>query len=188
MKLWLLRHAQVDLPAGLCYGASDVPAHAALTLQAAQAAAKLLPVGLPVWVSALGRAQALAQALQQLRPDLGPPSTDPRLNEMNFGCWELQPWDAVPRSAFDVWMADFAHHRFGGAESTQQVIDRVAQALQSLRAAQVPEAVWVTHAGVIRAVQFVATQGAGPLPVAIGSVDQWPTDAPAPGGHLCIDW
>jgi alpha-ribazole phosphatase len=51
-------------------------------------------------------------------------------------------------------MADFAHHRFGGAESTQQVIDRVAGALHDLRASQAREAVWVTHAGVIRAVQF----------------------------------
>jgi len=182
VKLWLLRHAQVDLPAGLCYGASDVPAHAALTLQAAQAAAAVLPLGLPVWVSALGRAQALALALQQLRPDLGPPTTDLRLNEMDFGQWELQAWDAVPRSAFDDWLADFAHHRFGGQESTQQVIDRVAQALQALRATQAREAVWVTHAGVIRAAQFVVAHGAGP----IGSVDQWPRHAPAPGGHVCL--
>lgn len=182
MKLWLLRHAQVDLPAGLCYGASDVPAHAALTLQAAQAAAAVLPLGLPVWVSALGRAQALALALQQLRPDLGPPTTDLRLNEMDFGQWELQAWDAVPRSAFDDWLVDFAHHRFGGQESTQQVIDRVAQALQALRATQAREAVWVTHAGVIRAAQFVLAHGAGP----IGSVDQWPRHAPAPGGHVCL--
>jgi alpha-ribazole phosphatase len=182
VKLWLLRHAQVDLPAGLCYGASDVPAHAALTLQAAQAAAAVLPLGLPVWVSALGRAQALALALQQLRPDLGPPTTDLRLNEMDFGQWELQAWDAVPRSAFDDWLVDFAHHRFGGQESTQQVIDRVAQALQALRATQAREAVWVTHAGVIRAAQFVLAHGAGP----IGSVDQWPRHAPAPGGHVCL--
>ena len=182
MKLWLLRHAQVDLPAGLCYGASDVPAHAALTLQAAHNAAAVLPLGLPVWVSALGRAQALALALKQLRPDLGPPTTDLRLNEMDFGQWELQAWDAVPRSAFDDWMTDFAHHRFGGQESTQQVIDRVAQALQALRATQAREAVWVTHAGVIRAAQFVLAHGAGP----IGSVDQWPRHAPAPGGHVCL--
>jgi alpha-ribazole phosphatase len=59
VKLWLLRHA----------------------------AAAVLPLGLPVWVSALGRAQALAQTLQRLRPDLGAPTTDPRLNEMDFGQW-----------------------------------------------------------------------------------------------------
>ena len=90
MKLWLLRHAQVELEAGLCYGATNVPANAALTLQAAEAAAAMLLPGLPVWVSGLGRAQQLAQALTSLRPDLGMPVTDTRLNEMDFGLWELR--------------------------------------------------------------------------------------------------
>lgn len=183
MKLWLLRHARVALEAGLCYGASDVPADAALTQAAAESAAALLPVGLPVWVSGLGRAQQLAHALWALRPDLRAPLTDTRLNEMNFGQWELQRWDAVPRAAFDTWMADFAHQRFGGAESTQQVIERVADALRALRESGASEAVWVTHAGVIRAARFVAARGRGP----ITDVAQWPREAPEPGGHCRLD-
>lgn len=182
MKLWLLRHARVELESGFCYGATDVPANAALTLQAAEAAAAMLPTGLPVWVSGLGRAQQLAQELNRLRTDLGDPAIDTRLNEMDFGHWELQRWDAIPRAAFDVWMADFAHHRFGGAESTQELIDRVADALDALRDSALGEAVWVTHAGVIRAAQFVAAHGRGP----IGGVAQWPKDAPGTGGHLCL--
>ena len=39
MKLWLVRHAQVLLPPGICYGATDVAADAAATLRAAQALA-----------------------------------------------------------------------------------------------------------------------------------------------------
>lgn len=182
MKLWLLRHARVTLEAGLCYGASDVPADPALTRQAAETAAPLLSAGLPVWVSGLGRAQQLARELHRLRPDLEAPVVDPRLNEMDFGHWELQSWDAMPRTAFDAWMADFAHHRFGGAESTQQLIDRVADALDDLRNRGLREAVWVTHAGVIRAVQFVVSHGRGP----IRDVSQWPKEAPATGGHLCL--
>jgi len=182
MKLWLLRHARVELEAGFCYGASDVPANVELTQTAAEAAAALVPLGAPVWVSGLGRAQQLARALQALRPDLGAPVSDTRLNEMDFGHWELQRWDAMPRAAFDLWMADFAHHRFGGAESTQQLIDRVADALGDVRDRALSEAVWVTHAGVIRAAQFVATHGRGH----IGSVAQWPKDAPETGGHLCL--
>lgn len=182
MKLWLLRHASVELKAGLCYGATDVRANSPRTRQAAQAAAALLPPGLPVWVSGLGRAQQLAQALGSLRPDLGEAVIDPRLNEMDFGQWELQRWDAIPRAAFDAWMADFAHHRFGGAQSTQQLIHRVVDALDDLRASAQGEAVWVTHAGVIRAAQFIATHGRGPIRYA----SQWPTEAPAPGGHLCL--
>ena len=182
MKLWLLRHARVTLEAGLCYGASDVPADPDLTLQAAESAASRLPPGLPVRVSGLGRAQQLERELHRLRPDLEAPVVDPRLNEMDFGHWELQPWDAMPRTAFDAWMADFAHHRFGGAESTQQLIDRVADALDDLCNRGQQEAVWVTHAGVIRAVRFVVIHGRGP----IHDVSQWPKDAPATGGHLCL--
>lgn len=183
MKLWLLRHARVTLEAGLCYGASDVPADLALTRAAAESAAARLPRGLPVCVSGLGRAQQLARELHDLRSDLGSAVTDPRLNEMNFGHWELQPWDAMPRAAFDAWMADFAHHRFGGAESTQQIIERVADALDDLRTQSVGEAVWVTHAGVIRAVQYIATHGRGPIRYA----SQWPREAPAPGGWMVLD-
>lgn len=183
MKLWLLRHARVTLEAGQCYGASDVPADLVLTRQAAETAAALLPPGLPVRVSGLGRAQQLAQALCQLRPDLPPPATDPRLNEMDFGRWELQRWDAIPRAAFDDWMADFAHHRFGGAESTQQIIERVADAMDETLSQSEAEAVWVTHAGVIRAAQFIATHGRGPIVCA----SQWPREAPEPGGWMLLD-
>ena len=185
MKLWLLRHARVTLDAGLCYGASDVPADAALTQAAAEAAAAPLPQGLPVWVSGLGRAQQLALALQALRPDLRPPLTDTRLNEMDFGHWELQRWDAVPRAAFDVWMADFAQHRFGGAESVDQLISRVADAVDDTRAAVggAGEALWITHAGVIRSALYLALNGRR----SIGSVKEWPKDAPDTGGWLTLD-
>ena len=182
MKLWLLRHAAVVLEAGLCYGASDVPADAALNQAAAGQAAALLPTGLPVFTSALGRARQLGAALQTLRPDLGEPKVDARLNEMDFGQWELQAWNAIPRAAFDAWMANFAHHAFGGAESTQALLDRVGAALNELKASGVDEAVWVSHAGVIRAVQFLASNGGA----AIERVEQWPKEAPAPGGYIQI--
>ena len=45
MKLWLVRHAQVLLPTGICYGATDVAADAAATLSAAQALAAELAAG-----------------------------------------------------------------------------------------------------------------------------------------------
>jgi alpha-ribazole phosphatase len=183
MKLWLLRHAAVTLPAGLCYGASDVPADAALTREAASAFAPLLPQGTPVWVSGLLRAQQLAGALQAERPELGAARIDTRLNEMDFGTWELQRWDAVPRSAFDEWMADFAHHRFGGVESTQMLLYRVAAALGELRPATSTDVVWVTHAGVIRAVQYILASGG----VHIKDAAEWPKDAPEPGGWSSLE-
>ncbi|MDQ7744124.1 histidine phosphatase family protein [Hydrogenophaga pseudoflava] len=185
MKLWLLRHARVVLPPGLCYGASDVPADEVLTAEAAQAIAPLLPAGLPVRVSDLRRAQQLHQALRAHRPDLGAAQTDPRIREMDFGTWEQTAWDAVPRTAFDDWMADFAQHRFGGAECVHELMTRVADALDETRAAvgQGGEALWITHAGVIRSVICVAQHGHQPLV----SAAQWPREAPQPGEWMVLD-
>lgn len=182
MKLWLVRHARVQLEPGLCYGASDVPADPEHTHVVAVTLATVLPAGVPLRVSGLGRAQQLAASVRAQRADLPAPTEDLRLNEMNFGQWELQAWDAIPRSAFDAWMADFAHHRFGGAESTQQVIDRVAAALGATREAGAADAVWICHAGVIRAVQYLATHGAS----TIQGAHQWPKHAPEPGGYIQI--
>ncbi|WP_439586967.1 histidine phosphatase family protein [Hydrogenophaga sp.] len=182
MKLWLLRHALVTLPPGLCYGASDVTADMALTREAAKAIAPLLPEGTPVWVSGLVRAQQMVGALQAERPDLGAARIDTRLNEMDFGHWELKPWADVPRSAFDEWMADFAHHRFGGMESTQQLLYRVAAALADLLPATSSDVLWVTHAGVIRAVRHIVDSG-GPH---IREAGEWPKEGPEPGGWTAI--
>lgn len=184
MKLWLLRHAPVLLPAGLCYGASDVPADAARTREAAEAFAPLPPSGTPVWVSGLLRAQQMAGALQAQRPDLGAARIDPRLNEMDFGTWELSRWDVVPQTAFDNWTADFAHHRFGGAESTQMLLYRVAAALGDLRPATSTDVVWVTHAGVIRAVQHIVASGG----VHIREASEWPVDGPEPGAWTSLEF
>ena len=185
MKLWLLRHARVVLPPGLCYGASDVPADEALTAEAAQAIAPLLPTGLPVRVSDLGRAQRLHQALRAHRPDLGTAQTDPRIREMDFGTWEQTAWDAVPRAAFDTWMADFALHRFGGAESVHELMARVADALDDTRAAvgEGGEALWITHAGVIRSVICMALHGRR----SAVSAAQWPREAPQPGEWMVLE-
>lgn len=182
MKLWLLRHAPVLLAPGQCYGASDVPADASLTRQAAKAFAPELPQGSPVWVSGLVRAQQMAGALQALRPDLPAARVDTRLNELDFGHWELKPWADIPRSAFDDWMADFAHHRFGGGESAQQLLYRVAAALADLRPATASEVLWVTHAGVIRAVRHIVESGSPH----IREVGEWPREAPEPGGWTSI--
>ena len=185
MKLWLVRHAQVLLPPGVCYGASDVAADDAHTEQSAMALANQLPRditqrGIPVRVSGLCRAQQMAQALCRVRPDLQAPVVDVRLNEMNFGHWELQAWDAIGAEAMDAWLGCFAHYACGGGETTQQVIDRVVQALEAQLKCGVAHAIWVTHAGVIRAVEYIQQHGRKP----IESVAHWPTDAPAPGAMV----
>ena len=180
MKLWLVRHAQPLIAAGVCYGATDVVADAQSTLSAAQALALILPKGACVKSSPLQRCEQLTQSLQRLRPDMAY-QTDERLVEMNFGGWEGQRWDVIPVAAYAQWTADFGDHRFGGLESSNMVLERVASAWDQAQRAGV-DAVWVTHAGVIRAATLIA-RGVRQ----IHQASQWPEDAPAFGGWCALD-
>lgn len=181
MILWCIRHAPVGLPSGTCYGISEVPSDAHLTRRAARHWAPQLPTNARLRVSSLGRAQQLADALLTFRPDLSPATVDARLSEMDFGAWELLDWDAIGRDAIDAWLADFAHHRVGGGESAQEVIDRVADALADERALG-GHPVWITHAGVIRAATYLAGGGRRP----IRSAADWPREAPQFGSAVRI--
>jgi alpha-ribazole phosphatase len=212
--IWLVRHAEVVLPAGLqgqscCYGATDLPAQHAATLAAAQALSPQLQSlwagRAPRWVSGLQRAQQLVRALETLMDTAmahaastpacpGTPAmpatpatpwhTDCRLNEFHFGTWELKPWADIPKAAFDDWTANFPHHAFGGAETVQQMVHRVRAALH--------QTVQQLKACGQREALWVAHAGtARALQVLqanpAGEVAQaadWPRDAPAPGA-LC---
>lgn len=174
MKLWLVRHARPLIDDGVCYGASDVPADQAATLACARALAAALPQGVWVLTSPLQRCEQLALCLQTLRPDLVP-LRDARLAEIDFGCWEKQRWDAIAQSAFDQWMAQFGDWRFGGRESVHEVLKRTAAVLADT-AQHADEAVWITHAGIIRCMSLLA-QGI----THIERADQWPVDVPGFG-------
>ena len=181
MKLWIVRHAKPLIAGGICYGALDVAADAQHTLQAAHALAQALPVPCTVRVSPLQRCMQLADALSSLRPELKP-QTDARLREMDFGAWEGVAWDAIPWAAMQAWTVDFGAHRFGGLESANEVLARVAQVLNEARQCPAENQVWITHAGVARAVQLLS-QGIRN----VDSASQWPKDAPGYGQWWCVD-
>jgi alpha-ribazole phosphatase len=181
MTLWLVRHAQPLIQEGLCYGQLDVAADTTATHRAAQAISPLLPVGATLYCSGLKRAQQLAQAIQQQRNAFSP-NIDVRLNEMNFGVWEGIAWGDIPEAAFDAWTTDFDQHRFGGMESVRDLLLRVHHALHALPTTE--DCIWITHAGVIRAVNYLIQYGLQPLATAA----TWPTDAPAFGTWQCLEF
>lgn len=153
--LWLLRHAPVDAPAGLCYGRTDLPCAAQATQAVAAQIAPLLPVDIALHSSPLQRCTALARAIADRQPALPQAAIDPRLAEMDFGAWENQPWDRIARADFDAWLSDFADARAGThGESTRRFMGRVGEAWDDWRASG-RDALWVTHAGVMRAVTLL---------------------------------
>lgn len=196
MQLHLIRHAKPMVGSGICYGQTDMPADTAETTLCARALADMLPHGTPVFCSTLQRCELLNQYLCGLRADLSS-KADARLCEMDFGQWEGVAWDKIPRSAMDAWTVDFADYRVGHCgESTRDVVLRTLGALvdlHQLHLADHPAAAWITHAGVIRAVQWLVSSLAkkgvitaplpGQLPRRLSACD-WPPYAPEPGHWL----
>lgn len=142
MILHLIRHPEPEIEPGICYGRLDIPAKnvdgAAERLRAE------LPPGLPVFSSPLLRCRSLAE---RLHPQ---PVIDDRLAEMHFGDWEGRRWDDIPRHQLDAWAADIAGYAPPGGESPADLQRRALAFVASL---DVPEAVVVTHGGVIRVLQ-----------------------------------
>ncbi len=181
MTLLLLRHAQTSAAAGHCYGRTDVAVPAEATLALAERTAAELPANIALVSSPLQRCATLAHAIAALRPDL-PLHIDPRLAEMDFGGWEERRWAAIERAEFEAWMADFADARAGGTgESTRQFMQRVGSAFDAWRDGG-RDALWVTHAGVIRAV-WLLRQGVR----CAERADQWPAQPIAFGECVAVD-
>lgn len=176
----MVRHAQPLVDAGTCYGQLDMPADARATLACAQALVKILPPGINVAASPLQRCEQLTVALLAAAPDLTV-KKDARLQEMNFGAWEGQRWADIARAELDAWTADFDGYRVGGSgESVSAFMARVAAAFDELPRAE--NTLWITHAGVIRAVRLIAS-GQRRLERA----EQWPVAAPAYGQWCKLD-
>ena len=179
-RLWLVRHAPPLAAQGMCYGRLNLPADAQATRDSARALAEALPQRVLAWHSPLQRCEQLAHTLQALRPDLAS-KPDVRLQELDFGRWEEQTWEAIGKSAIDAWVARFATHAPGGGESLAQMLHRVAAALQTAREWRndqgTMDVVWITHAGVARCVAWLQERGASALPRS----EDWPAAAPGWG-------
>ena len=184
-----MRHARPLIEPGICYGQLDVPADAAHTIEVARALALALPKSMRIAHSPLQRCAQLVQALQGLRPDLAAIQADARLMEMHFGDWEGRAWNAIGNAAVQAWTDDFAGYPVGGGhgESVALFMRRVAaafgEAIQAATAATPTKnanggIVWITHAGVIRAVDLLARgirqpEQASDWPVAAPGYGQW---------------
>lgn len=171
MRLYLIRHPQPVVAAGVCYGSSDIivtpqecervvnaftsdmtnePANEWCngSMNGLATSSVLLPRGLPIYSSPLRRCAGLAQQLYA-RLDGVSLSFDPRLEEMGFGAWELRAWDDIARSEVDAWAQDVTGYRPGGGESVMDMAQRVGAFYQEAQVAG-GERIVVCHAGTIR--------------------------------------
>lgn len=155
MELWLIRHTAVDLPAGICYGQSDVPLRASFAREAAEVARRLDGVRFDeVWCSPLSRCVRLAEACGY--PDA---RRDPRLMELDFGSWELRRFDEIRDPQLQRWYDDYLHTPATGGESFDDQRRRVAAFLTELsRRTGLRRVALFVHGGTILCARIFAGQ------------------------------
>ena len=155
MGVILLRHTRPAGADGLCYGRTDLPLAPCFGENAARLARDVPPVARVV-TSPLQRCARLARHIATARGL--PLCIDADLSEMDFGQWEGQPWDAIPRAGLDAWAADLLGARPHGGESVAMLRDR---ALRALARHAAPGTLIVTHHGVIKTARSLTMGQAG---------------------------
>ena len=148
MKITLVRHTSLQIAPGICYGQSDIDVGAGFWEEVGQLKTKLAGARFDaVYASPLQRCTKLAAAL-----DYGNAIEDARLMELNFGDWETQAWDDIPRDIFDVWAYDYANLAPPKGETFGQLQHRALNFLEELKLHHTGKhLLMVTHGGLIRA-------------------------------------
>ncbi len=149
MRLYLVRHPEPVVNTDTCYGSSDVDV---LPMQHERVRSSLLgtlPKDAVLYSSPLRRCADLAR---RLAPELACQDVifDPRLAEMHFGDWELQPWADIPRPEVEAWVKDVVGYRPGGGESVLQIAERVRAFHDELLQQPHQTVAVICHAGTIR--------------------------------------
>lgn len=155
MDLVLIRHPEVAIDAGICYGRSDIALRASPAAGATTIADKLAALQVDVGTLHCSPLRRCATVAALLADRYGiAVRHDARLAELDFGRWEGQHWDAVPRHELDAWAADIEQARQHGGESVAMLADRTMHWLDDIMRehddAAGGDIVVLTHAGVMR--------------------------------------
>ena len=151
MKLTLVRHTSVACGSTICYGQSDVDV--STTFEAEAQAVKQQIMGKSfdaVFSSPLQRCLKLVDYCGFQHP-----TWDKRLMELNFGDWEMTPWNEITDPKLEKWYVDWVNEKTTNGESFSDQIQRVENFLKELKTSNYQQVLIFAHAGVIRAVAIL---------------------------------
>lgn len=155
MDIYLIRHTRPDVAPGICYGRLDLdlPENFAAEVRHLPLA---LPAGAPIVSGDTRRCRRLAAHLAAALH--GEVAVDDRLNELDFGRWEGQAWQDIPRVQTDAWAKDIWHHAAPDGETYAALYARVGAAWESMLVNYEDSLVVVGHAGPLRALITIALE------------------------------
>jgi alpha-ribazole phosphatase len=148
MDIYLIRHTKPDISKGICYGQSDIGLATNFNEESSLVVSKIPnPTACKVYTSPLKRCKQLALKINPIVIE------DAKLMELNFGDWELQAWDDIPREDTMPWMTNFVNVATPHGESYIALYHRVWEYISYLTTLQTEQPIIVvTHAGPIRAI------------------------------------
>jgi len=147
MQLYLVRHTRPAIASGICYGQTDLDVADSFSDDLNAVRSKLTDVS-PIigFSSPLQRCTKLAEQLQ-----LATLKTDARLMELDFGDWEMQAWEAIPRQQLNAWSSTYIDTPPPNGESFLALQQRVTEFVDQLQSQYQGNSILIiTHAGVIR--------------------------------------
>jgi alpha-ribazole phosphatase len=157
MDIYLIRHTRPALAPGVCYGQLDVGLPADFLEQAAAVQARAaLPADAPIVTPKAERCRRLADHLAAARG--ARVTVDDRLRDLDFGEWEGQRWDEIPRVQTTVWSRDIWNQTAPGGESYAALHERVRAVWESLTGGEEAALSIVAPAGPLRALMTVALE------------------------------
>ena len=175
MKLIAIRHTSVNVPAGTCYGQTDIETSETYEIEREVILNQLKDESFQViYTSPLSRCRKLAEYIANGNPVIN----DSRLLELNFGYWEGKLWDEISQTPeAKAWFSDWINLPCLNGESYRQLYQRVKDFTQYLKYDHPNETILiVTHSGVIRALTCLATemelQKSFELKIDFGSINQ----------------
>ena len=157
MELILIRHTSVDVPPGVCYGQTDVPLKPTFEEEAAKTLANLKTIladgqmSEQVYTSPLTRCVRLAEYCGY--PDA---ERERRIMEINFGAWEMKPFDHNDDPRLKEWYADYLNVAATGGESFAMQYERVGRFLDELKQKPWQRVLLFAHGGVLICAQIYA--------------------------------
>lgn len=144
MKVYLIRHTAVDVPAGICYGQTDVPLKKTFEAEAEKVKQRIADAGFDaVYSSPLSRCRRLANHCGFENATL-----DDRLKELNFGDWEMGKWHELDMTS---WDSDWVNVSTPNGEAFLHLYNRLTSFLDDLKTNDYDKVAVFTHGGIISA-------------------------------------
>ncbi|TMU56893.1 alpha-ribazole phosphatase [Flagellimonas algicola] len=146
MEIYLIRHTTPDIEKGICYGQSDIDVTTTFETEVKQIHSIIGKTDASkIYSSPLQRCMKLAKTFGS------PVHYMDHLKELDFGDWELKPWNEIPPSELNPWMENFVHIAPPNGESYQTLQQRAISCFNMIMAEIAQSSILITHAGTIRA-------------------------------------